>query len=136
MTQKIEELATSLYISHLVHDGSLIPKYIFQLVHNESLTPKYISYYALILQPMFFILGFLFPVTTEVHPPSLGLHPLSPPNYHTIFTLEKMPVLDVVKGGCKPQCHWLDNECPINLKKFLDVQNIQVQLTAPHDHWV
>ena len=40
----------------------------------------------------------------------------------------------LTKGGCKPKYHRMDNECPEDLKTFLQARDITVQLTAPHDH--
>jgi hypothetical protein len=40
----------------------------------------------------------------------------------------------LAKGGCKPQFHRLDNECPQLLKEFFERQQVQHQLVPPHDH--
>ena len=37
-------------------------------------------------------------------------------------------------GGCKPQFHRLDNECPQLLKDYFTNQKIHYQLASPHDH--
>jgi hypothetical protein len=40
------------------------------------------------------------------------------------------------KGGCKPQLHWLDNECPkeLRLQEFIEQNGTSYQLTPPNDH--
>jgi hypothetical protein len=38
------------------------------------------------------------------------------------------------KGGCKPQFHRLDNECPKELQDFLEQSGTSYQLTPPNDH--
>ena len=40
----------------------------------------------------------------------------------------------LAKGGCKPQFHRLDNECPQLLKDYFKQQQVQHQLVPPHDH--
>jgi hypothetical protein len=39
----------------------------------------------------------------------------------------------LTKGGCKPQFHRLDNECPVELQQFLETQGTPYQLAPPHD---
>jgi hypothetical protein len=40
----------------------------------------------------------------------------------------------LTKGGCKPQFHRLDNECPKELQTFLKQQGALYQLTPPNNH--
>ena len=40
----------------------------------------------------------------------------------------------LTRGGCKPQFHRLDNECPAELKAYFQTKDIKYQLAPPHDH--
>ena len=40
----------------------------------------------------------------------------------------------LVDRGLTPTIHFLDNECPPGLAKFMKLNNIQFQLVPPHDH--
>ena len=53
----------------------------------------------------------------------------------TVLTTTIAHIHDTLtKGGCKPQFHRLDNECPQELTEYFKKQGVKYQLAPPHDH--
>ena len=49
-------------------------------------------------------------------------------------TAMEMITARLIKGGCRPKFHRLDNECSTEMQKFLSDSKQDYQLVPPHDH--